>query len=665
VTIDYAMAIRHVSLERKILLLVLIPLLGGLVPGTIMVWRAQRELTEMRGLGQLAQLVWKLGDLDAGIGAEQGNWYCFNPTWQATDEQRKAERVKQDQSRSATDQAIAAYSQQRATIDTTVLSTPLQAAIAAVDERIAALPKLRSDVYGQVDDSLGNSITGRYRGFQQEIDAVLPLLVDATTNDIVARKLIVLPKLMLARKTASETGGMIFYYHQLRAAKNARTFTPTEALTLAHGAELAEMYWADVIALSQGAVRNHLIAVHESPEWRRVVELLKGHSEAALHGTEPPIPDEAGWSPSWQFLQDGLGNEIKLLREDFTSTCAAAEQSVRTRRLWTSLGLGLGIVAVLWLARILGHSISRPIARTTERLLCDAERSAADAAAVRNSCATVANGSSSQASALQETSSTLEEISSMSRSNGENAQLAQRTANEARGAAEQGATQMQKLTDAMTALSTSSNDVKRIIKTIDEIAFQTNILALNAAIEAARAGEAGAGFAVVAEEVRTLAQRSAQAARETTEKITDAGARTDTGTEITLQVAQTLGDILAKAREMERLVNTIAAASREQTSGIGQITNAVQQIDHVTQENAASAEETSALAHELENRATALSTAVHELQAIVFGGDDPVHPAPKTNRLATTTDIAFVSAPTTKVARSTVGAVDRKIVETV
>jgi methyl-accepting chemotaxis protein len=615
---------RGVSLKRKILLLVLLPLIGGLIPGAWIVWRAQQDVTEMRNLGQLADIVWKSSELETRIDAESSNWYFFKPTWKATEDQRQQERVKQDAWRLETDRAIQAYQQQRAAVDSDRLSAPLQAALDAIDQRIAGLPRLREIVDTQVDESAGTGIMDSYRGFRHDIDAVLPLLVDATTNDRIIRKLVVLPKLMLVRKTTMDAGGMIFFYHQLRASHSSRTFTPAEALTLRHNADLAEIYWGDIIALSQGAVRDRLIAVHDSEPWKRTVELMRKHSDAALNGTPPPSSSEAGWGPSWTFLQDDLAHEISFLRDDFSRTCAAAEATARDRRLGAGLCLLIGAGLVLWLARRLGRSISDPIADTTTRLLRDAERSASEAAAVRLSCSTVAEGSSTQAASLEETSATLEEISSTTRSNAENAQLAQHSANETRAAAEQGAGQMKDLTDAMTALRSSGDDVTRIIKTIDEIAFQTNILALNASIEAARAGEAGAGFAVVAEEVRTLAQRSAQAARETTDKITATNARTHAGAEISLQVAQTLEGILAKARDVEQLVNAIASASREQTAGIGQISTAVQQIDHVTQTNAASAEETAASAFELETRANAFREAVEVLRATVFGGRLPV-----------------------------------------
>ncbi len=614
------MTIRGLSLERKILLLVMLPLLGGLVPGAYMAWRAHRDLAEMQSLGQLAQLVWKLGELETRIDLESSTWYFFKPTFAATDEVRKSERLKQDQWRTATDQAIAGYRTVHSSIEPSKLSVPLRASIATIDRHISDLPGLRQDVYAQVDDTAGAGIMARSGAFRSDINLVLPLLVDATSNVTIVRKLVVLPKLILARKAAMDVGGMIFYYHQLRAAKSNRRFSASESLALRQGADLAEKQWADVIALSQGGIREHLLAVHQSAKWRSVVDLLRAHSDAALNNTPPPITGEDGWEPAWQFLTTDLANEIVRLREDFTRTSVAAEQAVRDRRLWTSLGLLAGVLLVLGLTIGLCRSISRPIARTTESLLENAERSTADATAVRHSCATVADGSTSQASALEETSATLKQISSMTRSNAENAQCAQRSANETRAAAEQGAVQMKQLTEAMAALRTSGDDVTRIIKTIDEIAFQTNILALNAAIEAARAGEAGAGFAVVAEEVRTLAQRSALAARETTAKITAASAHTGDSTDITLQVAQTLESILKKARDVERLVNAITAASDQQTTGINQISEAIQQIDQVTQRNTGAANDTAARAQELEDRSVAFRETVLELRGVVLGG---------------------------------------------
>ena len=232
---------------------------------------------------------------------------------------------------------------------------------------------------------------------------------------------------------------------------------------------------------------------------------------------------------------------------------------------------------------------------------------------------TLAEGASEQASSLEETSSSLEEMASMTKRNAENSQQANDLARQAREAADKGVGDMQDMNTAMAAIKTSSDDIAKIIKTIDEIAFQTNILALNAAVEAARAGEAGMGFAVVADEVRNLAQRSAQAAKETAAKIEGAISKTAQGVNLSQKVTETLNIIVTKARQVDELATEVAGASREQTEGITQINAAVGQMDKVTQSNAASAEESAAAAEELNAQAQLMKQSVSELLELVGG----------------------------------------------
>jgi methyl-accepting chemotaxis protein len=225
----------------------------------------------------------------------------------------------------------------------------------------------------------------------------------------------------------------------------------------------------------------------------------------------------------------------------------------------------------------------------------------------------LAEGASEQAASIEETSASLEEMASMTKRNAESAQAAKTLAGQARQAADTGVADVEHMTAAMDAVKSSSEQITKIIKTIDGIAFQTNILALNAAVEAARAGEAGAGFAVVADEVRSLAQRSAQAARETADRIEDALKKTQQGVEISGKVAQGLKEITAKVREVDQIVGEIATASHEQSQGISQINTAVTQMDKVTQSNAATAEETASASEELSNQAKALKEELIQL----------------------------------------------------
>ena len=261
--------------------------------------------------------------------------------------------------------------------------------------------------------------------------------------------------------------------------------------------------------------------------------------------------------------------------------------------------------------------IDRPLENAITGLAQGADHIASASVQIATSSQKLAEGANQQAVSLEQSSASLEEMSSMTKRNAESAAEAKTIATQTRVAAETGQSDMAEMKAAVDAIETSSSEISKIIKTIDEIAFQTNILALNAAVEAARAGEAGAGFAVVADEVRSLAQRSAVAAKETADKIDDATARSAQGVEISGRVAAGLQQILAKAREVDQLVSEIATASNEQSEGIGQINMAISQMDKVTQSNAASAEETASAAEELNAQSEELRTTSQELAALV------------------------------------------------
>ncbi len=232
----------------------------------------------------------------------------------------------------------------------------------------------------------------------------------------------------------------------------------------------------------------------------------------------------------------------------------------------------------------------------------------------------LADAASTQASTLEESSAALEEINSMTLRNAESAVEAQKAAADTLAAADQGAETMRGMNVAMDDLQHVSKDIATILKTIDEIAFQTNILALNAAVEAARAGEAGAGFAVVASEVRALAQRSAQAARETGSKAAGVSTVANRCVGLSREVTAQLDRILGRVRDVESSVGDIARSSREQGDGISLLNQSVRTMDQSTQANAASAEESASGAEELLAQATEMNVVADSLRRFVEGG---------------------------------------------
>ncbi len=247
----------------------------------------------------------------------------------------------------------------------------------------------------------------------------------------------------------------------------------------------------------------------------------------------------------------------------------------------------------------------------------------------------ITGGAQTQASSLEETASSLEEITSTVKQNTDNAQQARQLANGSRDVAEKGGEVVSEDVKAMAEINESSKKIADIITTIDEIAFQTNLLALNAAVEAARAGEQGRGFAVVAAEVRNLAQRSASAAKEIKTLIQDSVRKVDNGTDLVNKSGQTLGEIVSSVKRVTDIVSEIAAASKEQLTGVEQVNKAVAQMDRVTQANASQNEEMSGTAGSLLSHAVQLNELVQRFKLEPEEDDRRSHRKPEKSKRGT------------------------------
>ncbi len=249
---------------------------------------------------------------------------------------------------------------------------------------------------------------------------------------------------------------------------------------------------------------------------------------------------------------------------------------------------------------------------------------------VSSSSQALAQGSSEQAATLEETSASTEEINSMTQKNAENARGAATETEKADQLLKETDQKLKQLIDSMNQINTSSERIGKIIRVIDEIAFQTNILALNAAVEAARAGEAGMGFAVVADEVRNLAQRCAQAAKDTSELIEESIARSGEGKSRLDEVASWISRVVDNSSRIRLLANEVNLGSQEQARGIEQIAKAVGQMQQVTQAVAASAQESASAGEEMSAQAMTLNDAVARLKELVGGGEEETLQAART-----------------------------------
>jgi methyl-accepting chemotaxis protein len=295
---------------------------------------------------------------------------------------------------------------------------------------------------------------------------------------------------------------------------------------------------------------------------------------------------------------------------------ATLELSQSRARLWTALVIGIAVLVgalVAWLVRSINSSL-----RAMSRELGEGGQLVVEASAQMSASAqSMSQGAAEQAASLEETSASMEEIAAMTRTNADNSQQAATLMGEAARVLDQSNQSLADMVGAMTSIKESSNRISKIIKTIDEIAFQTNILALNAAVEAARAGEAGMGFAVVADEVRSLAQRSARAASDTTALIEGAIASSNEGSERVAQATGSFAAITERVTEVKRLVDSVSVASGQQAHGIEQVLQGIRQMEKVTQTTAATAEESAAASEQLNAQAGVTMELVGRLESMV------------------------------------------------
>jgi methyl-accepting chemotaxis protein len=309
------------------------------------------------------------------------------------------------------------------------------------------------------------------------------------------------------------------------------------------------------------------------------------------------------------------GAERTLLKQRAENAQASADATM-TLVVWGTLGClalsgGLAFVVI--------RGVNTELRRSVNELAEGADQVASAASQLSSSSQGLAQGSSEQAASLEETSASSEEINSMARQNTENSRTAADLVTQSQQKFAQANRSLDQSVVAMDDINTQSGKISKIIKTIDGIAFQTNILALNAAVEAARAGEAGMGFAVVADEVRNLAQRSAQAAKDTAALIEESIVKSNDGKNKVDQVVTAIRAITEESAKVKTLVDEVNLGSQEQARGIQQISNAMSQMEQVTQQTAANAEETAAAAEQLTAQSETLKDVVERLKAMVDG----------------------------------------------
>ncbi len=352
-------------------------------------------------------------------------------------------------------------------------------------------------------------------------------------------------------------------------------------------------------------------------QWKQVYAEISRLCEAGRTEEVAQLRKEKE-APLAKAIADGAAEIVAVQRESLAASSKSAMAEATSSRwaviLCIAVSLLIGAIT-LFVVR----QVSRRLQQAVSELAEGAEQVASAASQVSSSSQSLAQGSSEQAASLEETSASSEEINSMARKNSENSRVAADLMTQSQHKFIQTNQSLDQSVVAMGEINTQSDKIAKIIKVIDEIAFQTNILALNAAVEAARAGEAGMGFAVVADEVLNLAQRCAQAAKDTAALIEESIAKSNDGKVKVDQVATAIRAITEEANKVKTLVDEVNLGSQEQARGIEQIGKAITQMEQVTQKTAANAEESASAAEELNAQSETMKDIVERLTAMVGG----------------------------------------------
>lgn len=319
--------------------------------------------------------------------------------------------------------------------------------------------------------------------------------------------------------------------------------------------------------------------------------------------------------PALKKVQSHLHGIIETVNENVLTDEGMLNQASISNTVIIITGV-VALAAGIAIALTTGLTIRKSLTDVMKAMLQGSMEIASASSQVASGSEVLASETSEQAASIEEISSSLQEITSMIKMTSQNTEKANDLTSEAKSSAHRGSDSMEMMSDAINKIRTSADETSKIVKTIDEIAFQTNLLALNAAVEAARAGEAGKGFAVVAEEVRNLAQRSAEAARSTSSLIEESIENAKNGVRVNEQASGALGEIVEQVEKITVLVGEISNAAAQQATGIDEVSRSVVQMDAITQNNAANAEESATAAEEMNSQAEELQRIVDQLAAL-------------------------------------------------
>jgi len=435
--------------------------------------------------------------------------------------------------------------------------------------------------------------------------------LDAANNKTGKKLLIEEIKSNLYKMKSCQRGVMLFAMHNLpeKVRANKEEFESRAAQI--------EQLFRDVkpLLITEKGLQDESVMEGELPNFKTYFE--QAAAAAAAGRAQDALSIYTEHSVKSLDTIEKSAEDLAEQQKGLMQQTAAASAQVVLVASWTAWILLLVGVAIAPVVFFTVRKTSKQLRGIAADLAEGAGQITSASSQVASSSQGLAQGASEQAASLEETAASSQEITSMTRKNADNSQSAAAMMGEVDRNVTTGNETLGQMVSSMREITSSSDKISKIIKVIDEIAFQTNILALNAAVEAARAGEAGMGFAVVADEVRNLAQRSAQAAKDTAALIEESIGKSNEGSTKLQQVTAVIQAITESATKVKTLVDEVSLGSQEQARGIEQISKAIAQMDQVTQNTAANAEESASASEQMSAQAEALNHIVEQLRSLV------------------------------------------------